>query len=175
MPTDPRTFSFLVLAVLCASCLADFEYFSFSPAVGYGRGSSFALTGNGKITAIRLWERSNSYITGIQLSNNHIWSQVFGHASGSMIEMKLYEDEIIIQVSGKYHSNYIYQLTFVTSRGRSLVAGQPYRTSFNMYPVHKDAGLIALSGRYTYGGITTLAAHWGLVSMDPVQSTTSYK
>ena len=37
------------------------------------------------------------------------------------------EITLMFQVSGKYHTNYIYQLTFVTSRGRSLITGQPYQ------------------------------------------------
>lgn len=40
------------------------EYYSFSPPVGTNGGTSFALSGNGRITAIRLWENTGSFIAG---------------------------------------------------------------------------------------------------------------
>ena len=45
---------------------------------------------------------------------------------------------LILQVSGKYSpSNFIYQLIFVTSKGRLLIAGQPVQViSFIYFPVH---------------------------------------
>lgn len=104
----------------------------------------------------------------------------------------------MFQVSGKYHSNYIYQMIFMTSRGRSLVVGQPIQVftffssvnivatyghvltldslsqaSFNMYPKYEDAELRMLSGRVNSAGITALAAHWGVVYMDQGNSTNS--
>ena len=41
---------------------------------------------------------------------------------------------LILQVSGKYRSaNYIYQLIFVTSRGRSLITGVPFEVLINLF------------------------------------------
>ncbi|KAM3614566.1 uncharacterized protein V6R79_016207 [Siganus canaliculatus] len=156
-------FSFLVFTALCASCLAYPVDYSFSPSVGYGSGTSFSITGEGRITGIRIWEAYNAYITGIQLSFNNIWSQRIGRSYGHTHQLDLFEKEKIIQVSGKYHSNYIYQLIFQTSFGRSLIVGQPYQRSFNMYASQPHSELIMLSGRYTSSGITALAAHWGSV------------
>ncbi|KAK9513450.1 hypothetical protein VZT92_026983 [Zoarces viviparus] len=132
--------SFLIVAVLCTSCLAaPMMSYCYSPSVGGGSGTSFSTEGaNGTITAIRVWEASGSYITGIQT---------------------------IVQVSGKYHSNYVYHMYVVTSRGRFLVVGQPTALSFNFYPVDPKAELILLSGRFNGAGITSLGAHWD-VTMD---------
>ncbi|KAK9513447.1 hypothetical protein VZT92_026981 [Zoarces viviparus] len=132
--------SFLIVAVLCTSCLAaPMISYCYSPSVGGGSGTSFSTEGgNGTITAIRVWENSGSYITGIQT---------------------------IVQVSGKYDSNYVYQMYVVTSRGRFLVVGQPTALSFNFYPVDPKAELILLSGRFNGAGITSLGAHWD-VTMD---------
>ncbi len=38
--------------------------YSYSKAVGSGSGSAFATEGQGRITGIRLWERTGAYITG---------------------------------------------------------------------------------------------------------------
>ncbi|KAK9513453.1 hypothetical protein VZT92_026985 [Zoarces viviparus] len=132
--------SFLIVAVLCTSCLAaPMMSYCYSPSVGGGSGTSFSTEGaNGTITAIRVWEASGSYITGIQT---------------------------IVQVSGKYHSNYVYQMYVVTSRGRFLVVGQPTALSFKFYPVDPKAELKLLSGRFNGAGITSLGAHWD-VTMD---------
>ncbi|KAK9513451.1 hypothetical protein VZT92_026983 [Zoarces viviparus] len=140
--------SFLIVAVLCTSCLAaPMMSYCYSPSVGGGSGTSFSTEGaNGTITAIRVWEASGSYITGIQVRNGAIW-------------------ETIVQVSGKYHSNYVYHMYVVTSRGRFLVVGQPTALSFNFYPVDPKAELILLSGRFNGAGITSLGAHWD-VTMD---------
>ncbi|KAM9353333.1 zymogen granule membrane protein 16-like [Symphorus nematophorus] len=159
-------FSILVFAALCASCLAQKDksgvlHYSFSRSVGGAAGSSFSTEGEGKITGVRVWEVSGSYITGIQLRYDYIWTARVGRAFGRVNELNLFDNESIIQVSGKYYTNYIYQLIFVTSRGRSLIVGQPTRTSFNFHPKHEDAGLIMLSGRSNTAGITALAAHWG--------------
>ncbi|XP_040901212.1 zymogen granule membrane protein 16-like [Toxotes jaculatrix] len=166
-------FSFLFFAVLCASCLAKptLVHYSYSRAVGGGSGTSFSSDGQGRVTAIRVWEISNSYITGIQLRYDYIWSQRLGRTFGSTHELELFDGETIVQVSGKYHTNYIYQLIFVTSRGRSLIVGQPTQASFNFYPIHPDAELRLLSGRYNGNGITSLGAHWGVVFMEQGNST----
>ncbi|KAM6936684.1 zymogen granule membrane protein 16-like [Lycodopsis pacificus] len=143
---------------------------SYSPSVGGGSGTSFSTEGgNGRIRAIRLWEASSAYITGIQVRNGAIWGQRFGRVVGSAQELILFDGETIVQVSGKYHSNYIYQIYVVTSRGRFLVVGQPTYNSFNFYPVDPKAELILLSGRFTSAGITSLGAHW-----DVNQNQTTY-
>ncbi|XP_070768564.1 zymogen granule membrane protein 16-like [Enoplosus armatus] len=166
-------FAFLFFAVLCASCLAKpaLVHYSYSRAVGGGSGTSFSTEGQGRITAVRVWETSNSYITGLQLRYDYLWSPKIGRSYGTTQELNLFEGEVIVQVSGKYHTNFIYQLIFATSMGRSLIVGQPTRNSFNFYPIHKDAELRMLSGRATTSGITSLAAHWGVVFMEEGNST----
>lgn len=173
MPSHTTMFSFLVFAALCASCLAKpgLVHFSYSRAVGGGAGTSFSSEGQGRITAVRIWERTSAYIAGIQLRYDYIWSDRIGHSVGTANEMVLFDDEVFVQISGKYHSNFIYQLIFVTSRGRSLVVGQPTQTSFNFYPIHPDAELRLLSGRFNNNGITSLGAHWGVVFMEQGNST----
>ena len=71
------------------------------------------------------------------------------------------DGEAIIQISGMY-SHYVQSVVFVTSKGRHFEAGQPSGTSFNMYPSHKGAELVHISGT-THGGITSIAALWGRV------------
>ncbi|XP_068996225.1 zymogen granule membrane protein 16-like [Embiotoca jacksoni] len=166
-------FSFLVFAALCASCLArpGLANYSYSQAVGGGSGTSFSSEGEGRITAIRAWETNNAYIVGIQLRYDYIWSHILGRAVGNSQELELFDGEAIVQISGKYHTNYIYQLIFVTSRGRSLIVGQPSQRSFNFYAVHPDAELKLLSGRFNGNGITSLGAHWGMVPMDERNTT----
>ncbi|XP_069549219.1 zymogen granule membrane protein 16-like [Brachyistius frenatus] len=168
-------FSFLVFAALCASCLAKsgLANYSYSRAVGGGSGTSFSSEGEGRITAIKAWETTNAYIVGIQLRYDYIWSPMVGRAVGNSHELELFDGEVIVQISGKYHTNYIYQLIFVTSRGRSLIVGQPYQRSFNFYAGHPDAELKLLSGRFNSNGITSLGAHWGMVPMDE-RNTTMY-
>ncbi|XP_041649213.1 zymogen granule membrane protein 16-like [Cheilinus undulatus] len=136
--------------------------YSYSPDVGIGSGYAFATEGTGRITAIRVWERPGSFITSLQLCYDYIWSARIGSAEGNLLELQLYDDESIIQVSGK-HLNFIFQLIFVTSRGRLFYAGFPSGKTFNFYPTDKDAALRLLSGRYTSTGITGLGAHWGEV------------
>ncbi|XP_027141810.1 zymogen granule membrane protein 16-like [Larimichthys crocea] len=168
-------FFLLFFAVLCASCLAKpaLVHYSYSRAVGGGSGSAFSIAGQGRITSIRLWEVPSSYITGIQLQYNNSWTARVGRYYGAVHQLDLFDDEVIVQISGKYHSNYIYQLIFVTSRGRSLVAGQPTQKSFNFYPIHMDAELRLLSGRTNGAGITALGAHWAAVYMHSNNATAS--
>nr|XP_057909812.1 zymogen granule membrane protein 16-like [Doryrhamphus excisus]XP_057909813.1 zymogen granule membrane protein 16-like [Doryrhamphus excisus]XP_057909814.1 zymogen granule membrane protein 16-like [Doryrhamphus excisus]XP_057909815.1 zymogen granule membrane protein 16-like [Doryrhamphus excisus] len=161
-------FSYLLLSMLCATSLTQpvQDYYSFSPTVGSGSGTSFMTEGVGKITAVRVWEQSGSYITGIQFRYDHIWTNLVGRIVGQPQEMMLHGGEKIVQVSGKYYtSNYIYQLIFVTSTGRSLISGQPSQTSFNFYPIYPEAELRLVSGRSNGFGITALGAHWGLLSL----------
>ncbi|KAI3360795.1 hypothetical protein L3Q82_013028 [Scortum barcoo] len=144
---------------------ATLLHFSYSASVGSGGGSSFSTEGEGRITAVRVWEIPNAYITGIQLRYDSIWSAKVGREHGTAQELNLFDEEVIIQIAGKYH-DYIYQLWIKTSRGRSLIIGQPTQNSFNFYPVHKDGELLLLSGRFNGNGITSLAAHWGVVYME---------
>ncbi|KAK5883393.1 hypothetical protein CesoFtcFv8_019729 [Champsocephalus esox] len=134
-----------IFAVIAASAIADPETqsYSYSPPVGSGSGSSFSIIGEGRITAVRVWESSN--IQG----------------SGQLQEMELSDDEAIIQISGKA-SHYVQSVVIVTSKGRHLEAGQPSGTSFNMYPSHKDAELVFISGT-NHGAMTSIAAHWSRV------------
>ncbi|XP_078108044.1 zymogen granule membrane protein 16-like [Sander vitreus] len=158
-------FCLLFFAVFCASCLAaPTSHRSFSPDVGPGSGTAF-VTGGGdqRITAIKIWERSGAYICGIQLRFGFIWAERFGLEDGIAQELDLFDGELVMfQVSGKFHSYYIYQLTFVTSRGRFLMVGQPLTNSFNLYPTYSDEELRLLSGHFNGAGITSLAAHWGV-------------
>ncbi|KAM6995353.1 zymogen granule membrane protein 16-like [Tautogolabrus adspersus] len=157
-------FFFLFFTLICTSSLtsASMIGFSYSASVGHGGGISYATEGNGRITAIRVWEKPDSYVTSLQLCYDYIWSERIGTAGGILQEMQLYDDETIIQVSGK-HNGFIFQLVFVTSRGRFLSAGTPTGISFNFYPTDGKAGLRLLSGRYTGTGITSVGAHWGEV------------
>lgn len=162
-------FIFLLFAVLCASCLAEphLEHYSYSHGVGLGSGTSFVSEGEGRITAVRVWENYGSYITGFQLRFGPIWAARVGRQVGQPQELVLWKGEAIVQVSGKYsNSNYIYQVFFVTSSGRFLMAGQPSQGSFNFYPRHKGAELRMLSGRTNSAGITELGAHWAVVYID---------
>ncbi|XP_073341531.1 zymogen granule membrane protein 16-like [Pagrus major] len=169
-------FFFLIFAVLCTSSVAAPAMVpnSYSVAVGGGSGTSFSTVGTGRITAVRVWEIPNAYITGIQLRYETIWSARVGRAYSRVHELTLFDDEVIVQISGKYHpSHYIYQVIFVTSRGRSLVVGQPQQISFNMYTNHVDSELRLLSGRYNGNGITSLAAHWGVLYMNQGNSSST--
>ncbi|XP_063055830.1 zymogen granule membrane protein 16-like isoform X2 [Engraulis encrasicolus] len=161
--------SLMVLCLLGATSLSDAGY-SYSPAVGRGEGTAYATEGEGRITAVRVWETYNGYITGFQLRYNFAWTPVYGRKYATENEMELFEGETIVQVWGKYHtSNYIYQIGFGTNRGRSLIVGQPRGYSFNFYPTHSGSELLKLSGRYNGKGITSIAAHWG-----DVNATTSH-
>ncbi|XP_034553808.1 zymogen granule membrane protein 16-like [Notolabrus celidotus] len=157
-------FSLLLLVMLCSSCLAAPTSigFSYSNSVGQGSGTSYSTQGTGRITTIRVWERPRSFVASFQLCYDYICTDKIGRAAGNLQEMHLYEDETIIQVSGK-HNGYIYHMVFVTSRGRFLSAGHPSGDTFNFFPTDMRAGLRILSGRYDKVGITSLGAHWGEV------------
>ncbi|XP_031442124.1 zymogen granule membrane protein 16-like [Clupea harengus] len=154
----------LFLSVLLAAASAQSSYFSFSPAVGSGAGAAYTITGMGRITAVRTWEHSNSVISGIQLRYGFTWSPVAGNQRGNVNEIELFDDEFIVQISGK-HSHWIYSLMIVTNRGRSLIAGQPVGHTFNMYASHPRAELRFLSGRHQHGIISSIASHWAVLSM----------
>ncbi|XP_012725907.2 zymogen granule membrane protein 16 [Fundulus heteroclitus] len=151
-----------IFALLVAFAWAEDSHYSFSPSVGSGSGTSFSITGEERITAIRVWERYGNHIYGIQIRYGSVWSQIAGYTYGSPIEFELFEDEKIIQVSGK-HAHYIQSLIFVTSKGRSMFAGQPSGHSFNMYPTHQDAELRFLSGTY-HGGLSSFQPHWAILN-----------
>ncbi|XP_034066359.1 zymogen granule membrane protein 16-like [Gymnodraco acuticeps] len=150
-----------IFAVIAASAIADPETqsYSYSPPAGSGSGSPFSIIGEGRITAVRVWE--SSYIRGFQFRYGFTWSSVSGTTSGQLQERELSGGEAIIQISGMY-SHYVQSVVFVTSKGRHFEAGQPSGTSFNMYPSHKGAELVLISGT-THGGITSIAAIWGRV------------
>ncbi|KAM4725183.1 zymogen granule membrane protein 16-like [Anableps anableps] len=153
-----------VFALLIACALADDSHYSFSKSVGSGGGSSYSVTGEGRITAVRVWEVYSNYIYGFQLRYGVVWTPVIGYVSGEPHELELFENERIIQISGKY-SQYIQSLIFVTDKGRSLYVGQASGNSFNMYPTHPDAELRFLSGRVS-GPPTSLQAHWAVLDTD---------
>ncbi|KAJ3597888.1 hypothetical protein NHX12_001404 [Muraenolepis orangiensis] len=133
--------SILFFTAAWVACLAkSHEYYFYSPAVGLGSGTPFSSSGIGAITGVKVWELSNSYITGIQLRNHTKWGHVMGRVTTSEVRMDLFEGEAIIQMS------------------------------FNFYPTHSEAELRLLSGRYNGNGITSLGAHWGLVyTEDPME------
>uniref|UniRef100_A0A4W5NL47 Jacalin-type lectin domain-containing protein n=1 Tax=Hucho hucho TaxID=62062 RepID=A0A4W5NL47_9TELE len=79
-------------------------------------------------------------------------------------EMELFNDEAIVEVSGKYNpADYIGYLVLTTNMGRTLSAGQPSQISFNFYSANIGSELRLLSGRFNGAGITSIGAHWGLV------------
>ncbi|XP_012725908.1 zymogen granule membrane protein 16 [Fundulus heteroclitus] len=151
-----------IFALLVAYAWAEDSHYSFSPSVGSGSGTSFSITGEERITAIRVWELYGNHIYGIQVRHGSVWSQIAGYTYNNPIEFELFEDERIIQVSGK-HAHYIQSLIFVTNKGRSMFAGQPSGNSFNMYPTHQDAELRFISGRY-HGGLSSFQAHWAVLN-----------
>ncbi|XP_062385764.1 zymogen granule membrane protein 16-like [Sardina pilchardus] len=159
-------FGFVALSLLVASTLAQgaMDYYSFSPPVGRGTGTAYATSGEGRITAVRVWEQNNNQITGFQLKYGFAWTPRIGRNTSSRVDISLFDDEAIVQVSGKYNPNrFIQQVLFVTSRGRFLSAGQPSGLSFNHYPTDSGSELRILSGRFDANGITSLGAHWARV------------
>ncbi|XP_064201838.1 zymogen granule membrane protein 16-like [Anguilla rostrata] len=151
----------LIFSLCCLTARALYLPLDYSPAVGRGSGNSFASSGEDRITGVRVWEISGSYIRGLQLKYDYTWTPVFGQSLNEQQEMLLFDDEAIVQISGKYNpGNYVYQLMFVTNRGRFLIAGQPIGTSFNFYPNHRQGELRLISGRSDSNGITSIAALW---------------
>uniref|UniRef100_A0A671SAG1 Jacalin-type lectin domain-containing protein n=1 Tax=Sinocyclocheilus anshuiensis TaxID=1608454 RepID=A0A671SAG1_9TELE len=151
-----------LLSKLLFPLLALPDYYSYSTAFGDGSGTEYSTAYDGRITGIRVWEHSNSLIRGIQLRYDGTWTTPVCTSNGNPLEMSLRDNESIIQVSGKYYSGYIYEIMFVTSRGRSLKVGQPSGNSFNIYPTHDGSELRFLSGRQNGYGITSIGAHWAV-------------
>uniref|UniRef100_A0A8C5GAB1 Zymogen granule membrane protein 16-like n=1 Tax=Gouania willdenowi TaxID=441366 RepID=A0A8C5GAB1_GOUWI len=145
-----------VFSLLALSAVAV----SKSVTLGSGSGTTYSITGEDRITAIRVWERYSSYITGLQVCYGLIWSERVGREDNTIHEMELYDGERIIQVSGKYTS-YIQSLVFVTNMSRSLFVGQPSGYSFNMFPTHEQAELRFLSGRAS-SYISSIGTHWAI-------------
>ncbi|CAB1334739.1 unnamed protein product, partial [Coregonus sp. 'balchen'] len=156
--------------------------YSYSSAVGQGGGTPFASSGEGRITAVRVWENNNyyyyyyynnnAYINGFQLRYSNTWSPVL--CSVAKWEMELFKDEAIVEVSGKYNpADYICYLVITTNTGRTLAAGQPNQVSFNFYPANMGNELRMLSGRFNGAGITSIGAHWGLVYTEEAGNSTS--
>ncbi|XP_061520520.1 zymogen granule membrane protein 16-like [Phycodurus eques] len=155
-----HSIAIITLLMLCAFPTVQPEMYSFSQPVGPGGGDSFTLSGDGAITAVRLWERYNSIVTGIQFRYGPIWSPVVGMENGMVKEIQLFKDETIIQISGMY-TNVMQSIVLVTNKGRALHAGQPRGTSFNMYADNKETQLRLLSGQYR-NGFTFFGSHWGV-------------
>lgn len=98
---------------------------------------------------------------------------MFGREGGEKQEMELFNDEAIVEVSGKYNpADYICYLVLTTNMGRTLSAGQPSQVSFNFYPANMGNELRLLSGRFNGAGITSIGAHWGLVYMEGAGNST---
>ncbi|KAJ8290776.1 hypothetical protein GJAV_G00017370 [Gymnothorax javanicus] len=162
--------SVLVISLCCVTAGAlsivppyvrQYQY-SFSPSVGRGNGNSFATEGEGAITGVKVWESSSAYIRGLQLQFNGKWAAIHGRSLNEEHEFLLFDNEAIVQILGKANpSNFIYQLMFVTNRGRIFMVGQPVGTSFNHSPTYWGSELMKISGRADGNGITAIAAHWG--------------
>ncbi|XP_055020253.1 zymogen granule membrane protein 16-like [Boleophthalmus pectinirostris] len=154
----------------CQLCSQQCGTGLFSKSIGGGRGISFASNMTGPITGVKVWEHYDyegcisriHCIGGIQFRYDTEWSDVTGRTHGMTQEIELFDEEFIIQLSGRYDDERIYLLIFVTSRGRSLIAGTTNGDAFNFYPVHPDSELQMLGGHYNGTCITSLAAHWGL-------------
>ncbi|XP_029976842.1 zymogen granule membrane protein 16-like [Salarias fasciatus] len=99
------------------------QRYSFIPPVGAHRGSAYSITGEGRITAVRVWERYSNYISGVQFRYGSVRSAVAGQPYGAALEMALFDGEAITQLSGKY-SYYLQSLVFATNMRRSLLAGR---------------------------------------------------
>nr|XP_003228266.3 PREDICTED: zymogen granule membrane protein 16 [Anolis carolinensis] len=142
---------------------------SYSGEFGGSGGKRFSHAGNqmeGPITALRV--RANQYyIVGLQFRYCRQWSDYVGGTDGEMEEIFLYDDEDIIQITGRYDS-YIQNLVFITNQRRSFVFGAyngysyyGYRGfTFNAVPLYRSAVLRYISGR-SASYIDALSFHWG--------------
>ncbi|CAM2114904.1 zymogen granule membrane protein 16 [Caretta caretta] len=135
---------------------------SYSGEFGSASGTPFSYSGPdrwGPITALRIWEHCNSYISGIQLQFGARWGEMYGAKTQAQLEVTLLPDERITQVSGKQYT-YIYQLIVSTNKGRIFFFGQPYGNSFNAIPLSCTEYLAFLTGHYSGGSLTGIAMHW---------------
>ncbi|XP_073490933.1 zymogen granule membrane protein 16-like [Aquarana catesbeiana] len=135
---------------------------SFSNEFGAGGGTAFSFSSderNGQITGFRIRE-TTSNIVGIQLQYGDVWGPFYGYSIGTLFEVLLFRGENITQVSGKTGSC-VYELIFVTSRGRIFKFGQPSGTSFNDVPLFEGTVLRYISGRYTPNFLSSIGFHWG--------------
>uniref|UniRef100_A0A8C6T8Z9 Jacalin-type lectin domain-containing protein n=1 Tax=Neogobius melanostomus TaxID=47308 RepID=A0A8C6T8Z9_9GOBI len=153
---------YIILAsLLAATAFAGGQFSSINDQVGSGSGTAYTLQGQGHITGVRVWHSGN-LIYGFQLRFGDIWSDRAGLANGLIETFELWDDEVIVQVSGTW-SHYIHSLQFISNRGRSLIVGLPSGQTFNMYTKHPKAELCTISGRY-HGAITGFAAQWNVIS-----------
>ncbi|XP_030403698.1 zymogen granule membrane protein 16-like [Gopherus evgoodei] len=135
---------------------------SYSGEYGSGSGTPFSYSGPdrwGPITALRIWEHCNNFISGIQLQFGHRWGELFGAKTGPALEVTLLPRERITQISGK-HYTYIYQLIISTNHGRTFFFGQPYGYSFNAVPLSRSEYLAFITGHYSGSSLTGIAMHW---------------
>ncbi|XP_060639040.2 zymogen granule membrane protein 16-like [Anolis sagrei] len=142
---------------------------SYSGEFGGSGGKRFSQAGNqmdGPITAFRI--RTNKYyIVGLQFRYCRQWSDFVGGTDGETEEIFLYDDEAIIQITGRYNS-YLQNLVFITNQGRSFVFGAYngysyhgyYGFTFNAVPLYRHAVLRYISGRAA-SYIDALSFHWG--------------
>ncbi|XP_077364062.1 zymogen granule membrane protein 16-like [Festucalex cinctus] len=148
------------VAMFTIFCFGQAEQYAFSQPVGSGGGESFSLSGDGAITAVRLWEIYNQRVSGIQFRYGFTWSPMIGQEIGVAKELELFKDEAIVQISGKY-TRHLESLEFITNKFRKLQAGQPSGNSFNMYAPSKETQLLLVSGQIRGNVITFFGAHWG--------------
>ncbi|KAG5264968.1 hypothetical protein AALO_G00259970 [Alosa alosa] len=71
------------------------DYYSFSVPVGRGTGTAYATSGEGRITAVRVWEQNNNQITGFQLKYGFAWTPCVGQNSTDRVEITLFDNEAI--------------------------------------------------------------------------------
>ncbi|KAM9111656.1 zymogen granule membrane protein 16-like [Pangshura tecta] len=135
---------------------------SYSGEYGSGSGTPFSYSGaaqSGPITALRVWEHWEDYLSGIQLQFAHKWANVYGAQKGTKLEVTLLPKEQITQISGKYYK-YIYQLIVSTNQGRIFFFGRSYGYTFNAFPLDRAEVLAFISGHYNGASLSGLGMHW---------------
>ena len=91
--------------------------------------------GNKSCTSSFLFRLSKCNLHQTIFAHHFAWVHLFIYWRRNTLTTVLMCSHCLSQVSGKFHpSNYIYQVIFVTSRGRSLVVGQPQQV-FTFQPV----------------------------------------
>ncbi|XP_061101608.1 zymogen granule membrane protein 16-like isoform X2 [Conger conger] len=162
--------SIFIFCLCCLTAGAKNLPYHFSGAVGRGSGTPFTSdppnTGTGRITGVKVWELNNGYIRGLQIKHDYNWGELFGRNTDIEHEFILFEREVIVQVSGKYNpGNWIYLLTFGTNWGRTFTVGQASGISFNFFQDYPLQELVMVSGRFDNNGLTSIAAHWGILDL----------